>query len=258
MPKRLSFQLYSARNHPPMSATLEMLAKAGYKEVEGFGGYDAVAGYGGVFADTKAMRAMMDANGLSMPTSHCSLEMLERDKKGVMKIVDALGIRHLYCPYVMPADRPTDGNGWRAFGRRLAKVGVNYRTEGITFGWHNHDFEFVTLPDGKTPHEQMFKAAPALEWEMDIAWVIRGGADPVKLIKKYAQSITSVHIKDIAPKGKNADEDGWADVGHGTVDWKPIFAALKKSRVLHYVLEHDKPSDTTRFAQRSFEAAKNF
>ena len=42
MPKRLSFQLYSARNHPPMSATLEILANTGYKEVEGFGGYDTL------------------------------------------------------------------------------------------------------------------------------------------------------------------------------------------------------------------------
>ena len=69
-----------------------------------------------------------------------------------------------------------------------ARVGAIYRSEGITFGWHNHDFEFVTLPDGKTPHEHMFKGAPLLDWEMDIAWVIRGGGDPVKLIKKYAQT----------------------------------------------------------------------
>ncbi len=45
---------------------------------------------------------------------------------------------------------------------------------------------------------------------MDIAWVIRGGGDPVKMIKKNAANITSVHIKDIAANGKNAVEDGWA------------------------------------------------
>ncbi len=249
MPKRLSFQLYSARNHPPLGATLELLGKTGYREVEG---------YGGIFDDPKTLRSMLDANGLSMPTSHFSLDMLENDKKGVMKIVQALGIRNIYCPSIAPDERPKDGGGWRAFGRRLAKAGSAYRLEGIGFGWHNHDFEFVTLADGKTPHEHMFKAAPGLDWEIDIAWVIRAGADPVKFIKKYAANISAAHIKDIAPKGKNADEDGWSDVGHGTVDWKPIFAALKKTRVLYYVMEHDKPSDTARFAKRSFEAAKAF
>ncbi len=249
MPKRLSFQLYSARNHPPLSATLELLGKTGYREVEG---------YGGILDDPKNLRAMLDANGLTMPTTHCGLDMLEKDKKGVLKLAHTLGVRHIYCPHIGADDRPTDAAGWKAFGRRLGKLGTAYRAEGIGFGWHNHDFEFVALPDGKTPHEYMFKAAPMLEWEMDIAWVIRGGGDPVKFIKKYAQNISAVHIKDIAPKGKNADEDGWSDVGHGTVDWKPIFAALKKTRVLYYVMEHDKPGDTTRFAQRSFEAAKAF
>ena len=38
--------------------------------------------------------------------------------------------------------------------------------------------------------------------------------------------ITSVHVKDIA-RGRELDEDGWADVGHGTVDWKGLIAALQ-------------------------------
>jgi hypothetical protein len=32
-----SFQLYSARNFPPLSDTFELLASLGYKSVEGFG-----------------------------------------------------------------------------------------------------------------------------------------------------------------------------------------------------------------------------
>ena len=35
---KLGFQLYSARNFPPLSAIFEKLGKAGYGEVEGFGG----------------------------------------------------------------------------------------------------------------------------------------------------------------------------------------------------------------------------
>ena len=63
---------------------------------------------------------------------------------------------------------------------------------------------------------------------MDVAWVIRGGADPLKWIADYGQRITAVHVKDIAPAGENANEDGWADVGHGTVDWRGLIKALKE------------------------------
>ena len=244
MPKRLSYQLYSARNHSSLADIMKVLGETGYKEVEG---------YGGLYADAAGLKSLMDQNGLTMPTAHFGLDMLENDKKGALKVLKTLGIRHIYCPHIAVEDRPKDSAGWKAFGKRLGKIATFYRGEGYSFGWHNHDFEFVALPDGKIPHEVMFKAAPMLDWEMDVAWVIRGGADPLKYIRKYAANITAAHIKDIAEKGKNADEDGWADVGHGTVDYKPLLAALKKTRARHYVLEHDKPADAARFAKRSFE-----
>ena len=94
--------------------------------------------------------------------------------------------------------------------------------------------------------------------ELDLAWVKVGGQDPVAWIEKHAGRLISVHLKDIAPKGECADEDGWADVGHGTMDWPSIVAALGKTRVKYQVMEHDNPNDHERFARRSIEAARNF
>ena len=39
-----------------------------------------------------------------------------------------------------------------------------------------------------------------------------------------------MHVKDIAPAGEAADEDGWADLGAGTVDWAGLIGALKARR----------------------------
>jgi len=77
-------------------------------------------------------------------------------------------------------------------------------------------------------------------------------------IEKYKDRITAAHVKDIAPAGQNADEDGWADVGHGTVDWKTIIAALRNIGVRHFVMEHDNPKDDARFATRSIASANSF
>jgi len=92
---------------------------------------------------------------------------------------------------------------------------------------------------------------------MDVAWVIRGGADPLAWIKAFGRRITAAHVKDIAKKGENLAEDGWADVGHGTVDWKGIYAALKAADVQYFVMEHDNPADDRRFAGRSLASAQN-
>ena len=87
--------------------------------------------------------------------------------------------------------------------------------------------------------------------ELDVAWVVRGGQDPIAWIGANGQRITAAHVKDIAPKGENADEDGWADVGHGTMPWADIMTALRDTPCTTFVMEHDNPKDHNRFASRS-------
>lgn len=129
---------------------------------------------------------------------------------------------------------------------------------GLDFGWHNHDFEFHALADGSVPLDQIFAGGPDLSWEADIAWIVRGGADPFGWISKYPTRITAVHVKDIAPKGEKADEDGWADVGEGTLDWKALIQALSRTSVKYFVAEHDNPSDFRRFAKRSLASIQSY
>lgn len=245
-----SYQLYSSRNFPPLAATLKMVADAGYRNVEG---------YGALYADdakVKELTGNLSEHGLKMPTGHFGIDMLEQEPEKVLAIARAVGIETIYCPYLPAEERPTDGAGWQAFGARLQKAGEPYRGAGLGFGWHNHDFEFTRTRDGVLPITAIFEGGPDLEWEADIAWVVRGGADPLEWIRNYGKRITSVHVKDIAPAGEKADEDGWADVGTGTVDWKTIMAALKGGRVRVFVMEHDNPKDDRRFATASLANAE--
>ncbi|MBS8259133.1 sugar phosphate isomerase/epimerase [Roseibium polysiphoniae] len=244
-----SFQLYSAREFPPLTDTLKMLADAGYAQVEG---------YGGVYEDTGATRAALDATGLTMPSGHFSIHMLEEDEEKVCEIASALGITHIYCPYLDASERPQDAAGWVAFAKRLEALGERYGARGMTFGWHNHDFEFVALADGSIPMKLILDNAPNISWEADIAWIVRGGGDPLEWIEAYGGRLSAVHVKDIAPNGECEDEDGWADVGQGTMDWKKLIDTLKATPTQLFIMEHDKPSDATRFAQRSLEASQTW
>ncbi len=245
-----AYQLYTSRNFPPLRATLDMLAAAGF---------DGVEGYGGVYADPAQLAELAEglkANGLKMETGHFGLAQLEGEPEFVLGIARTLGTKHIYCPYVMPDDRPTTTEGWRAFGARLQAAGKPFREAGYDFGWHNHDFELVPGADGVCPIDALFEGGPDLSWEMDVAWVVRGGADPLAWIEKYKGRITAAHVKDIARAGENQDEDGWADLGDGIVPWRAIKAALVAAGVKNFVIEHDNPSDHARFAKRSLAAFK--
>ncbi len=107
----------------------------------------------------------------------------------------------------------------------------------------------------------ILEAAPDIGWEMDVAWVIRGGADPAAVDRGLRQRASSPCMSRTSPRpARTLDEDGWADVGHGTVDWKGLYKLLqdKHTKAKHFVMEHDKPSDVERFAKRSIAAANNF
>ena len=241
----ISYQLYCSRNFPPLTDTLAMLAKAGYAEVEG---------YGGLYADPAALAAQLNSVGLAMTSGHFNLDMVENDPATAIATARTLGIKKVFVPYIVADQRPTDAAGWAAFGARLAKMGKPVTDAGLVFGWHNHDFELLDLGGGETALDHIANAGVKLE--LDLGWVRVAGHDPVAWIGKYANQISAVHMKDIARDGEATDEDGWADVGQGIMDWAAVKGALDAAGITHMVAEHDNPKDHTRFATRSLATLK--
>lgn len=242
----VSLQLYSMRDVPDQIALLGDLAAMGIARVEG---------YGGVYGDAAAYRAAMDANGITMPSGHMALADTEADFDATMAIIRTMGIARVYAPYLEEKDRPTTSAGYIDLARRLNAAGLRYAAQGISFGWHNHDFEFFALTDGSIPMEILLEHAPDIKWEADLAWIVRGNCDPLDYIARYGSRMTAIHVKDIAAAGTNTDEDGWADLGAGTLDWAAYLGACRaQSADLIYALEHDKPRDPVAYARRSAAA----
>lgn len=247
-----SYQLYSSRNFPPLENTLKMLADLGYKSVEA---------YGALLSETDdpiKLRATLDDLGLTMPTCHIDLGFLQEDPRRAIEIANTVGIKEFYFPYLDEADRPQDADGWKKFASIIDEAGKPLLGAGLVYGWHNHDFEFVTLDDGGLPIDILLDTASSANLEFDVAWAVRAGHDPLSVIEKYGTRISAAHVKDIAPEGQCEDEDGWADVGKGVVDWPTCFAKLKAAGAKHFIMEHDNPSDHERFAKTSISTAKTF
>ena len=241
----LSIQLYTLRSLPDLPAILDAVAEAGYRHVETIGSH---------LDDPARMRAELDARGLRVSSGHVGLAALRERPDALVEACRTLGLDQLFMPAVPPEQRDMAAGGWRALGRELGGMAERLRGQGIDLGYHNHDWELAPKEGGRTALELLFEAAGGspLTWQVDVAWLVRGKADPKLWLERYRGRVASAHVKDLAPPGQNQDEDGWADVGAGVLDWRDLWQACRDAGARWMVVEHDRPRDPAGSARASF------
>lgn len=245
-----AYQLSSSRAFGPVRETLAMVRELGYRGVEG---------YTDLFADPMMVDRIdigMSASGLVMRSCHVTLEELRQRPKRLIELAQRLGILSFFVSTVPLAQRPYTLEGWQDFSVELADIASPLRSVGIAVGWHNHDYEFVALENDQAPIEILLEADPSLVWQLDLGWADEAGEDPIKWMARYWDRITSVHMRDRAAPGEGLEDDGWADVGHGTMRWPALMSAMNRIGVVQRVIAHENPSDDRRFAARSITAAR--
>lgn len=242
----ISIQIYSLRNLGNLDQELDTVAAAGYQYAELIGAH---------LDDAANVRAKLDARGLKASSSHVSLDALRTRFDTIVAACKTLGFTQLFMPSVPPDQRDSEGPYWSALGNELGDYARRFAEQGISLGYHNHNWELKEKGGGKNALELLFDGASdsPLKWQVDVAWLVRGGADPKVWLERYSDRVVSVHAKDIAPQGQALDEDGWADVGTGVLDWHDLADASRTAGARWLVAEHDKPSDPTRFANASFK-----
>lgn len=239
-----SIQIYSLRNLPGLDAQLDCLVDAGYRHVELIGSQ---------LDDAAATRAALDARGLTASSAHLGIAALRERLQAVLAACRTLGFTDLFMPSVPPDERDAPGDYWLALGRELGELARRAAAEGIRLGYHNHHWELKLKEGGQSALELLWQGAgdSPLTWQVDAAWLVRGGADPQAWMRREAARVVSVHAKDLAPAGEKLDEDGWADVGSGTLDWPALARTAREVGATWLVAEHDKPNDPARFARAS-------
>jgi sugar phosphate isomerase/epimerase len=242
----ISIQLYSLRTLPSLEDILDAAHAAGYRHVELIGSHLDNAAH---------VKQALDARGLTVSSSHVGMAALRDRFDVIMQACKTLGFTQLFMPASPPDERQSPEPYWTFLGRELAQMAWRAQSHGVELGYHNHHWELKVQADGRTALDCLFAGAgnSPLKWQVDVAWLVRGEADPVALMAQHKDRVTSVHAKDIALPGTKDDEDGWDDVGHGTLDWRNTLAPAAAANGARWlVAEHDKPSDAARFARNSF------
>src|SRR5206468_10662488 len=138
----------------------------------------------------------------------------------------------------------------------LTEIGKRTADLGIPLGYHNHMNSI-----GERPEEvdQILEAADPryVKLELDIAHYQQGGGDPVAAIKKYADRLLFLHIKDVESTngaGGPGRSGGYrfVELGRGRVDVKGVFGALRDIKFRGWtVVELDAVPDNARTPKES-------
>ncbi len=245
LPDVLSIQLYSLRSLGDVDLMLDTAASAGFSHVELLGTH---------LDDAEKIQRKLEARGLKASSAHVSLEQLRDRPDAMQDAAIMLAITALFMPAVPAEDRDMAAAGWRDLGLELGRLSEAFLSNGLKLGYHNHDWELAPKEGAATALELLFEAAGTspLAWQADVAWLARGGAEPTAWLERYRDRLQSAHVKDIARDGEGREEDGWADVGYGVLDWQTLWKVCRAQGARWMVVEHDKPADPVRFAARSY------
>jgi sugar phosphate isomerase/epimerase len=243
--KRVGLQLYTVRAEMPkdFEGTIAKVGATGYKEVE-FAGY--------FNHSAKDVRAIVDKNGLTAPSTHLGYDLIENKMPEMIEVAHTIGHKYIVCPWLDEKQRNADG--WKRAADVFSKAGQACAKADIQFCYHNHSFEFAPVEglDGKLAYDYLLGATdPKLvKMEMDLCWISVAGKDPVSYFEKYPGRFPLVHVKDYVndpnatssyagATGSVEFKGRLADAGKGTIDFKRIFAASDKGGIKHYFVEND-------------------
>jgi len=236
--ERLGLQLYSVRDAmgKDPAGSLKKLADMGWVHVE-HANYVNRKFYGYTPKDFKKLLADL---ALQMPSGHTVMTAHDWDAakndftdKWKYTIEDAaeVGQRYVISPWLDDALR-TDMDALKAFMVQMNKCGELCKAHGMTFGYHNHNFEFKTkIGDGTLYDYILTNTDPSLvAQQMDVGNMLGAGGIALDLLKKYPGRFELMHVKDEINSDTGQGMDGYDStiLGEGIMPVKDIVKEARK------------------------------
>ena len=236
--------LYTVRNDmgTDAKATLKAVADAGYKNIEAAGYAD------GKFYNMSPtdFKKYLKTVGLKPISTHQGSVTME-NADAMIADVKAAGFKCFVIPVppmgLFKVDQETRVMGMTGGVANLTEIintlGKKCKAAGLKLLYHNHDFEFKKNADGIVPIDYMLEHTDPkyVNFQMDLYWVTKAGADPVSYFQKYPGRFKIWHVKDMDEEGR------FAPVGNGQIDFARILANKELSGMKYYMVEQDMTFD---------------
>lgn len=254
----IGIQLFSVRDNcsRDLPGTLKAIKEMGYDGVEPYTLYNYTP---------EEFKALLDEIGLVAMSSHVAVGEFEDPNNGgydaVAEKYYKIGLKYIAVPYIAGERYP----GQKDYGETLVSfrnMAAALAKYGITLTYHNHTFEMTEADNGAIRLDTLYGSLPAdmLQCELDLAWLVDGGGDPIKYIRRYAGRLPHVHFKEVAyadavpakvcralglPVESEDQGSGYVfkPIGEGILPTKQILEELEKAGTKQIIVEQDNPTE---------------
>ncbi len=249
-------QLYTVRDDMKKdpAGTLKRLAEMGYKYVE-HAGYEGRKFYG---YEIPEFKKLLSDTGLKMPSGHSFLGVKAWDKsandfttewKNTIEDAAAVGMKYIISPGVDESlCKSMDDFKW--YMDLFNKNGNLCKKAGITFAYHNENYEFDHRLDGHLIYDLLLESTdPSVVYQqIDIGNMYEPGGRAMNYLKKYPGRFLLMHVKDEIKKPKPSPEGQVYEsalLGKGVVGVKNIIDFARKSGTKYFIIEQESYQDKT-------------
>ncbi len=229
-------QLYTLRNYCKTTADLEntvkRVADMGYTSVQ----LSGVCDY-----DPEWMRELLKDCGLVAPLTHFNYKKIVDETEAAISFHRTFGARYIGLGSIPNFKKSgCDLKIYEQFLSEALPAAKKIAAAGMKFMYHNHNMEFMRLPDGKILLDDLCErtSPDELGVTLDCYWVQAGGADPVQWLRKLRGRVDCIHFKDmcwsptdLAPR--------MAPVGRGNMNYEAIVQAAEDAEVEYAFVEQD-------------------
>jgi len=208
----IALQLYTLREaaaEQGFETIVRQVAEMGYAGVE-------PAGFPG--STPEAAGKLFRELGLAVPSAHVALP-IGGAKNQVLETMAAIGSTCIVSGKG-PADFETLDK-IKATCELFNEANANAQAAGMSFGVHNHWWEYLKVGDRYAYQTMIDLLDPAITFELDTYWIQVAGPNPAEIVAQMGARSPLLHIKD----GPANRQDPMQPIGSGALDWPAIIGA---------------------------------
>lgn len=231
---KIGVQLYNFRDYTKTEKDLdETLAKLEVMGVE----HIQVSAIGPIPAEKQ--RDIYQKHNMKVCVTHKPLDRILDDTENLIEEHKIIGCDAIGLGYVPVEFRDTVEKS-REFIEKLSVAAKKIKENGMTFNYHNHDFEFKKLHDSDlTFFDLLVDETNSDEFHFipDIGWIHFTKTNPVDVLKRINGRVKVLHFKDYTYH-ENGDMN-YQCLGEGLTNLKECYEASCELDIPYLLYEHD-------------------